>query len=101
MECRPLTERLGQVRAHLKHVGFRPVADEIYGGPPLMLSSLKPNYRLKEKHEERPLINRPALHLCEVIFPHPVTGVEMRISSPLTKDFSVSLKYLKRYAQPG
>jgi 23S rRNA-/tRNA-specific pseudouridylate synthase len=98
MECRPLTERQGQVRAHLKHVGFRLVGDDIYGGPPLMLSSIKHGYRLKPGAEERPLIARPALHLGEVIVKHPATGNELRISSPPAKDFAVSLKYLRRFA---
>lgn len=98
VECRPLTDRPHQVPVHLKHVGFRLIGDEIYGGAPLFLSSLKPDYRQKKTHEERPLIGRPAIHLCRVTFNHPVSGAETIVESPLAKDFAVSLKYLRRYS---
>jgi len=98
MECRPLTDRPHQVPVHLKHVGFRLIGDEIYGSAPLFLSSLKPDYRQKKTHEERPLIGRPAMHLCKVTFIHPASGVEMVVESPLAKDFAVSVKYLRRYS---
>lgn len=98
MECRPLTERRHQVRVHLKHVGFKPVGDEIYGGPPLFLSTLKPDFRLKPGHEERPLIGRAALHLEKLTLVHPITKAEMTIESAWAKDFAVSVKYLRKYA---
>ena len=98
MECRPLTERRHQVRVHLKHVGFKLVGDEIYGGPGLLLSTLKSNFRLKPAHIERPLIGRAALHVEQVMLTHPVTGAELKITSSWAKDLAVSVKYLRRYA---
>ena len=100
MECRPLTSRPHQLRAHLKHVGFKLVGDEFYGGPPLLLSTLKSDFHLKFGHTERPLIGRVALHAEQVTISHPVTGAETKLSSPWPKDFAVSVKYLRRYA-PG
>lgn len=101
MECRPLTARPDQLRIHLKHVGFKLVGDDIYGGPPLLLSSLKADYYLKHGREERPLIGRPALHCEKVMIVHPGTKQPLAIESPWTKDFTVSVKYLRRYAATG
>jgi RluA family pseudouridine synthase len=97
MECRPLTARPHQLQVHLKHVGFKLVGDEYYGGPPLLLSSLKDNYRLKRGREERPLMARPALHLEKIVLTHPITKEPLTIESPWAKDFAVSVKYLRRW----
>ncbi|MDB6123653.1 MAG: Pseudouridine synthase [Pedosphaera sp.] len=99
LKCRPLTGRTHQIRAHLKHAGLPIVGDELYGGHELLLSSLKSDYRLKPKKTERPLINRVALHAEELRLVHPMTGVEITISSPLPKDLRVAIKYLRQYSQ--
>jgi RluA family pseudouridine synthase len=62
VKCRAYTDRTHQIRVHLWHAGFPVVGDELYGGRKLWLSKLKPNYRLKEGHEERPLLSRVAIH---------------------------------------
>ncbi len=98
MECRPLTDRTHQIRVHLKHVGFRVVGDEVYGGSPLLLSSLKQNYHLKPGHVERPLISRVALHAEQLTLAHPVTGAELKITAPWPKDLTVAVKYLRLFA---
>lgn len=98
MECHPLTDRRHQLRVHLKHVGFRIVGDEFYGGAPLLLSKLKEGYRLKPGHTERPLISHVALHAEQLIFSHPVTGAEVKIEAPRPKDLTVAVKYLRRFA---
>ena len=66
LRCEPLTDRTHQIRVHLRHAGLPIVGDELYGGKPLWLSRLKPDYRLKPGHEERPLISRVALHAEEL-----------------------------------
>ena len=70
----------------------------MYGGAPLALSSLKPNYRLKPKAVERPLLSRTALHAEQLRLTHPVTERELMISAPFPKDLSVALKYLRQFA---
>jgi 23S rRNA-/tRNA-specific pseudouridylate synthase len=75
------------------------VGDALYGGKPLMLSSLKPNYRLKEGRQERPLLNRPALHAEHLTFPHPISGETVTISAPWPKDLKVAVKYLRIYGK--
>jgi len=98
LDIRPIPDRPGQVRAHLKHLRLPLVGDFIYGGKQLFLSSLKPAYRLKEGHEEHPLMARPALHLERLDLAHPTTGQKLAITAPLAKDLTVSIKYLRRYS---
>lgn len=98
LRCKPLTGRTHQIRAHLRHAGLPIVGDELYGGKPLWLSRLKPNYRLKPGHEERPLISRVALHAEQLTLPHPVTGEILTITAPWPKDLKVAVKYLRQFA---
>jgi RluA family pseudouridine synthase len=98
LTCEPLTYRPHQLRVHLQRARLPLVGDPLYGGPPLLLSKLKPGYRLKSRHSERPLIDRPALHAQEMVFPHPVSGIPVTIRAPWPKDLSVAVKYLRRYA---
>ena len=99
LKCEPLTERTHQIRVHLRYAGFPVVGDGLYGGKPLWLSRLKPNYRLKPGHEERPLFSRAALHAEELTLPHPVTGEMLTITAPWPKDLNVALKYLRQFAK--
>jgi 23S rRNA pseudouridine1911/1915/1917 synthase len=74
------------------------VGDEVYGGAPLLLSTLKRNFRLKPGKTENPLINRVALHAAELTISHPTTNTDVSIIPPLPHDFEVALKYLRRHA---
>jgi RluA family pseudouridine synthase len=98
VECRPLTARPHQIRVHLRHLRLPVVGDEIYGGPPLWLSTLKSNYRLKAGQTEKALISRAALHAEQLSVRHPGTGESVKIEAPWPKDMLVAVKYLRRYA---
>ncbi len=98
LRCTPRTDRVHQIRAHLKHVGFPLAGDEVYGGKPLWLSRLKRDFRLKPGREERPLLGRTALHAEQLSFPHPVTDELVNIPSEWPKDLKVAVKYLRQYA---
>ncbi|MBL9128711.1 MAG: hypothetical protein JNL97_13740 [Verrucomicrobiales bacterium] len=97
LECRPRTGRTHQIRIHLRWVQLPLVGDRVYGGGPLWLSSIKPDYRARKSKDERPLLGRVALHARSLALIHPVTGAPLRIESPVPKDFRVALKYLERH----
>jgi len=101
IQCRPLTGRTHQIRVHLQKAGFPIVGDATYGGHALLLSKLKPGYRLKEKKTERPLIASTALHAEELMIVHPMTGEEVRMRAEWPKDLGVAVKYLRRYSGAG
>lgn len=101
VECRPLHDRPHQIRVHLRHWGLPISGDRLYHGRALMLSQLKRDYRLKPGKTERPLIASVALHAESIEFDHPVTGEPLKITAPWPKDFSVAVKYLRRYAKSG
>jgi RluA family pseudouridine synthase len=98
VQCELLTDRRHQVRVHLRHAGLPVAGDQLYGGRPLLLSTLKRNYRLKPNHTERPLIDQAAVHSESLDLAHPVTGAPLNITAPWPKDLTVAVKYLRRYA---
>ena len=101
LNCQPLTDRTHQVRAHLRHVGCPIVGDSLYGGRPLLLSKLKPDYRFKPDQEERALIGRVALHAGQLNVAHPVSGAKIAIAAPWPRDLTAAVKYLRRFAGTG
>jgi 23S rRNA pseudouridine1911/1915/1917 synthase len=98
LEGRLITDRPHQIRVHLRHVRHPLLGDAAYRGPPLWLSSLKTDYRLKPGKTERPLLGSPTLHCEQLAFEHPMISQPVEISAPLPKDLVVALKYLRRYA---
>jgi 23S rRNA-/tRNA-specific pseudouridylate synthase len=102
LRCQPLTGRTHQIRVHLRHLHLPIVGDALYLGKPLMLSAIKPHYRLKPGRTERPLIETVALHAERLSIAHPVSGDVVNIESPWPKDLTVALKYLRQCAPaPG
>lgn len=101
LECHPLTGRTHQIRVHLQFIGYPILGDSRYGGPPLLLSHLKSNFRLKPNKTERPLISTVALHAEKLTFVNPATGCDVSVEAPWPKDLEVALKYLRRYAAVG
>ena len=98
LKCQPLSVRTHQIRVHLQHVGFPIVGDSLYGGGRLLLSTLKPNYRLKPNRTERPLLDRVALHAQSLCLIHPFSKSALTITAPWPKDLTVAVKYLRRFA---
>lgn len=94
LECRPLTGRMHQIRAHLAYAGAPIVGDLMYGGQPLYLSSIKEGYRLKKGTSERPLIKRTALHAKHLIF-EDFNGNAIKIEAPYPRDFRALLTQLE------
>ena len=98
LECRPLTGRTHQLRVHLAACGLPILNDAFYGNDTrLLLSGLKRGY--KGRRNERPLISRLALHASELTVTHPETRERMTLRAPLPKEFTVALKYLRRFGE--
>jgi 23S rRNA-/tRNA-specific pseudouridylate synthase len=100
VECRALTGRSHQERAHLAVSGAPVLNDALYGEPEieLRLSDLKRRYKGRE--EEKPLITRLALHASELTVKHPAAGDPLTLTAPLPHEFEVALKYLRKFGVP-
>jgi len=99
MEFKILTGRTHQIRVHMKHLGHSIVCDPLYGdGKPVLLSSFKKKFNLgKDVLEERPLLNRLALHARELRFTDP-SSVVRSLEAPVPKDLRATLQQLEKHS---
>lgn len=91
------TGRTHQIRVHCKNMGHPLACDELYGdGRPVLLSSIKRNYKLsKHDEEERPMLNRLALHSYRLAFTD-TEGKAFDLVAELPKDIKALLQQLKK-----
>lgn len=91
------TGRTHQIRVHAKHIGHPILCDDLYGdGKPIFLSSLKHRFNLsKNELEERPILNRLALHALSLKFLN-VNGEPVKLDAPLPKDLRALLQQLRK-----
>ena len=91
------TGRTHQIRVHMKDIGHPIVCDELYGdGKPLFISSLKSKFKLsKDQDEERPILNRLALHALQLKF-MAITGEVIELEAPVPKDLRATLQQLEK-----
>ena len=91
------TDRTHQIRVHMKHIGNPIVCDPLYGdGKPVLLSSIKRKFKLsKNEDEERPILNRLALHSQKLIFNN-AAGQRFEFEAPLQKDLKALLQQLEK-----
>lgn len=101
LTCRSATARPHQVRAHLRHARLPIAGDRDYNGRILLLSRIKPDFRLKPGKVERPLIDKTALHAESLELTHPVSGAPIKIIAPWPRVLNVAMKYLRKYDLPG
>ena len=97
IEARPVTGRTHQIRAHLTESKLSIVCDPLYGGntKPIRLSEVKRNWH-GDVFEERPLLNRLALHAYKISFTHPKTNEQVTFIAPYSKDMeSVRFQFEK------
>jgi 23S rRNA pseudouridine955/2504/2580 synthase/23S rRNA pseudouridine1911/1915/1917 synthase len=91
------TGRTHQIRVHMKHLGNPIVCDPLYGdGKPVLLSSIKRKFKLsKNELEERPLLNRLALHSYQLAF-EDNKKKRFELEAPLPKDLRALLQQLRK-----
>jgi 23S rRNA pseudouridine1911/1915/1917 synthase len=91
------TGRTHQIRVHAKYLDHPIVCDELYGdGKAVLLSSLKHKFKLsKNELEERPILNRLALHALSLKFKN-TNGETLHLEAPLPKDLRALLQQLRK-----
>jgi 23S rRNA pseudouridine1911/1915/1917 synthase len=91
------TGRTHQIRVHMKEKGHPIVCDALYGdGKPVLVSAIKSKYNLsKEEEEERPILNRLALHAFQLSFKDQ-QGKLIELEAPLPKDIRATLQQLTK-----
>ncbi|MBH2004611.1 MAG: RluA family pseudouridine synthase [Sphingobacteriia bacterium] len=91
------TGRTHQIRVHMQHIGHSIVCDDIYGDPkPILLSSIKRNFKLaKAAEEERPILLRLALHSFRLNFS--MNGESFELEAPVPKDLKALLQQLRKW----
>lgn len=97
LNFRIYTGRTHQIRVHMQYAGHPIVCDKLYGdGEPVLLSSVKKNYNLsKDELEERPILNRLALHAQRLVFKDE-RGTPHEFVSELPKDMKALLQQLRK-----
>ena len=97
IEARPHTGRTHQIRVHLQANNLAIVCDPLYSGnqKPVRLSDIKKNWNGSEE-EERPLLNRLALHAYSLTLKHPKTGCEVTFTAPYPKDMEAVRRQLAK-----
>ncbi|MBL0181722.1 MAG: RluA family pseudouridine synthase [Chitinophagaceae bacterium] len=91
------TGRTHQIRVHCKNMGHPLACDELYGdGKPVLLSSLKKKFKLsRHDEEERPMLNRLALHSWRLKFIDEY-GKIIDLQAELPKDIRALLQQLRK-----
>ena len=91
------TGRTHQIRVHARELGNPLAVDSLYGdGKPVYLSSFKNRFKLgKNTEEERPLLNRLALHAWQLTI-EDENGSTIELEAPLSKDIKVTVVQLEK-----
>jgi len=92
------TGRMHQIRVHCKYLGHPIACDPLYGdGKPVLLSSVKKKFNLsKKEEEEKPLLNRLALHSFRLSFANR-NGEPVVLEAPLPKDLHAMMQQLDKH----
>lgn len=93
------TGRTHQIRVHMQNIGHPLACDPLYGaGESIKLSAFKKKFNLSKKdEEERPLLNRLALHAYSLSFDDQ-QGNAITLVAPLQKDMDACLKQMRKWA---
>lgn len=94
MECMPITGRQHQIRIHLATQNAPITGDLLYGGKWPYLSQIKRKFKASKNEEERPMINRFALHAYSLFFKS--ENLSLDIQAPYPKDMEVLVKLIQK-----
>jgi len=94
MDCRPVTGRMHQIRIHLSISGASITGDELYGGKPFFLSSIKRGFNLKQDTEEQHFLKRMALHAFSLQFLD-LSAIPRIVEAPYQKDMQALIRQLE------
>ena len=91
------TGRTHQIRIHAKQIGHPLACDDLYGnGKPVKLSDIKKKFKLSiNEEEEKPMLNRVALHSFQLIFTGP-EGKNYDLKAELPKEMRALVNQLKK-----
>ena len=92
------TGRTHQIRVHMQHIGHPVLCDAVYGdGKPFLISTIKKKYKLsKQEEEEKPILNRLALHSYQLKFKDQ-QGEEHTLTAEHAKDIRALLQQLRKH----
>jgi 23S rRNA pseudouridine1911/1915/1917 synthase len=92
------TGRTHQIRIHSQNIGHPVACDALYGdGKAILLSSFKRKFKLsKNEEEERPMLNRVALHSYQLKF-EDVDGKKIVLTAELPKDMRATLQQMRKH----
>jgi len=94
------TGRTHQIRVHMKETGHPILCDPIYGdGKPVFVSSLKRNYNHSGFDEEKPILNRLALHAASLSFTDQ-NGKLISVGAEMPKDLRALLSQMRKSLKP-
>ena len=96
LACRLETGRTHQIRVHMAHIGHPLIGDPVYGRKRRRMHSLPaPLARAIDS------LDRQALHAETLGFSQPISGDNLKFTSPLPYDLEQFKKVLERYASGG
>ena len=90
------TGRTHQIRVHMKETGHPILCDPLYGdGKPFFVSSLKKNYNHSGFEEEKPILNRLALHAARLSFTD-MQGNPLILEAEMPKDMRALINQMNK-----
>ena len=89
IECQLETGRTHQIRVHMAHIGHGVMGDPLYGKP--RRAGQMPDTLSRDALSALRSFPRQALHAASLSFAHPISGLQIDLTSPLPSDMAALL----------